>query len=147
MGEEIETLADLIPDSPRAICVGINPAPPSVAAGHYFEGRQGQRFYARLRQAGVLPPSTAGFEDDAALSVGIGFTDVVKRPTARSDEVPDRELRHGSELLRARLEAVGPPVTGPRDRSTRYESLGGLVRLHWSANSAGVSMPRAEWGR
>jgi hypothetical protein len=25
--------------------------------------------------------------------------------------------------------------------------VGWLVRLHWSADSAGVSMPRAEWGR
>lgn len=58
MGQEIETLADLIPDTPRAICVGINPAPPSVTAGHYFQGRQGQRFYARLRRAGLLPSTT-----------------------------------------------------------------------------------------
>lgn len=110
MGEEIETLADLMPASPRAICIGINPAPPSVAAGHYFQGRQGQRFYVRLRQAGVLPPTNAGFEDDAAFSEGIGFTDIVKRPTARSDEVPDSEMRHGAELLRTRIEQVRAPV-------------------------------------
>jgi TDG/mug DNA glycosylase family protein len=81
MGEEIETLADLIPDSPRAICVGINPAPSSVAAGHYFQGRQGQRFYGRLRQAGLMPSPTGGFEGDVALSVGIGFHRHRKRPT------------------------------------------------------------------
>lgn len=34
----------------------------------------------------------------------------MKRPTARSDEVPDSEMRHGAELLRARLEAVRAPV-------------------------------------
>jgi transposase len=32
----------------------------------------------------------------------------------------------------------------PVDRSTRYGSWGGLVCLHLSANSTGVSMPRAE---
>ncbi len=36
MGTEVETLADLLPELPRAVCIGINPAPPSVAAGHYF---------------------------------------------------------------------------------------------------------------
>lgn len=110
MGDEVETLADLLPESPRAVCVGINPAPPSVAAGHYFQGRQGQRFYARLRQAGIIPPTTGAFEDDEAVAVGIGFTDVVKRPTARSDEVPDTEMRYGVQLLRAKMEAVHPPA-------------------------------------
>lgn len=110
MGSETETLADLVPASPRAICVGINPAPPSVAAGHYFQGRQGQRFFARLRVAGVLPPPTAEFDDDQALSVGIGFTDVVKRPTARAGEVPDSEMRFGVDLLRARLEDARTPM-------------------------------------
>ena len=110
MGSQVETLADLLPESPRAVCVGINPAPPSVAAGHYFQGRQGQRFYARLMQAGLIPPGSAGCEDDEAVAVGIGFTDVVKRATARSDEVPDSEMHYGVELLRARLNAVQPPV-------------------------------------
>jgi hypothetical protein len=31
MGFEVETLADLLPAHPRAVCVGINPAPTSVA--------------------------------------------------------------------------------------------------------------------
>lgn len=110
MGDEVETLEDLFPPLLRAVCVGINPAPPSVAAGHYFQGRQGKRFYARLRQAGVLPPTSGAFDDDQAIAAGIGFTDVVKRPTARADEVPDSEMRHGTALLRAKLEVVRPPV-------------------------------------
>jgi TDG/mug DNA glycosylase family protein len=110
MGSKVETLADLLPSSPRAVCVGINPAPPSVAAGHYFQGTQGQRFFARLRQADLLPRHENGFEDDIAFARGIGFTDVVKRPTARSDEVPDSEMRHGVELLREKLQAIRAPV-------------------------------------
>lgn len=46
MGEEVETLADLIPTEARVMCVGINPAPVSVTAGHYYQGnfeRQGSR--------------------------------------------------------------------------------------------------------
>ena len=34
MGSRVETLADLIPTHPTMLCVGINPAPISVAAGH-----------------------------------------------------------------------------------------------------------------
>lgn len=110
MGTEIETLADLIPADPKFVCVGINPAPTSVAVGHYYQGRQGQRFFARLVQAGVLQPVSGGFEDDAAVAAGVGFTDLVKRPTARADEVRPDELRHGREVLERKLTHTGAPA-------------------------------------
>lgn len=60
-------------------------------------------------------------------------------------------VRGGSKRPPSRSPATFTPypkrqvsVTGPVDWSTCYESLGGLVRLDWSANAAGVSMPRAE---
>ncbi len=55
MGEQVTTLADLLRPGLRAVCVGINPSPVSVEAGHYYQGRLGQVFFARLREAGVLP--------------------------------------------------------------------------------------------
>jgi TDG/mug DNA glycosylase family protein len=110
MGEEVETLADLIPREARVMCVGINPAPVSVAAGHYYQGTLGQRFFGRLRQADLLPAHVQGWEDDAAMELGVGFTDVVKRPTASADQVRPGELAHGRALLIAKLEAAGAPL-------------------------------------
>lgn len=110
MGTPVETLADLIPDNPRIICVGINPAPISVAAGHYYQGQLGQRFFSRLRQAGLLPYERIGWDDDEAYRLGIGFTDVVKRPTASSAEVGSLELNHGATFLAQKLEAWGAPL-------------------------------------
>ncbi len=110
MGKEVETLADLLPESPRAVCVGINPAPPSVAAGHYFQGKQGKRFFGRLREAGIIGAPIGAFDDDGAVAVGVGFTDIVKRPTARSSEVSDSEMRYGVDALRTKLEVVRPPA-------------------------------------
>lgn len=110
MGEHVETLDDLFPASPRAVCVGINPAPVSVAAGHYYQGRQGQRFFSRLRQAGLLPDEINGFEDDAAVALGIGFTDLVKRPTGRAGEVTAAEMKHGVEILERKLSDLGSPT-------------------------------------
>ena len=110
MGEDIETLADLFPVPARIVCVGINPAPTSVAVGHYHQGRQGQRFFARLAQAGVLRFAGEGFEDDAAVAAGSGFTDVVIRPTGRTDEVTAAELRHGRQVLEDKLGALDEPA-------------------------------------
>jgi TDG/mug DNA glycosylase family protein len=110
LGTVVETLADLIPEAPRAICVGINPAPISVAVGHYYQGRQGQRFFRRLRHAGVLGAEHEGFEDDAAVKQGLGFTDIVKRPTARADQITAAERRQGARILAEKLEAVHAPA-------------------------------------
>ena len=83
MGERILTLADLLPGEPLVVCVGINPSPTSVAVGHYYKGPLGQRFFARLWQAELLDEPGSSFEDDAALRRGVGFTDIVKRPTPK----------------------------------------------------------------
>jgi double-stranded uracil-DNA glycosylase len=107
-GEESETLADLLRPGLRAVVVGINPAPTSVAAGHYYQGTYGQRFFDRLRRAGGLPDGDA-FEDDRAFAAGIGFTDVVKRPTANADQV-SAELADGREDLEAKLAGVDVPL-------------------------------------
>jgi TDG/mug DNA glycosylase family protein len=109
MGDDVLTLADLIPDEPRALVVGINPAPRSVAAGHYYQGTQGQRLFSRLRHAGLLTAQDGEWEDDAAVAAGIGFTDIVKRPTPSSAELRREEYEHGKARLRDLLEAAGAP--------------------------------------
>jgi TDG/mug DNA glycosylase family protein len=106
-GERIETLADLLRPGLRAVCVGINPSPVSVAAGHYYRGRVGQRFWARLRQADVLNEAP-GFEDDTAFAAGIGFTDIIKRPSPRADDLSAAELERGRAELREKLLACEP---------------------------------------
>jgi double-stranded uracil-DNA glycosylase len=105
MGEEVVTLADLLRPGLRAVVVGINPSLVSVAAGHYYQGRFGKRFFARLATAGLLPAG-GGFEDDRAFAAGIGFTDVVKRPTARATGLRRGEVDYGRALLAEKLASL-----------------------------------------
>lgn len=107
MGKEVETLEDLLRPGLRAICVGINPALTSVRAGHYYQGRLGKGFYERLRRADLLPRAP-GWEDDLAFERGIGFTDIVKRPTAKAAEVRPAEFEYGGGRLREKVEAAAP---------------------------------------
>ena len=106
MGESVETLADLLRPGLRAVCVGINPAPSSVAAGHYYQGSLGQGFFRRLRLAGILSPRS-GWEDDLAFENGVGFTDIVKRPTGSAKEIRLEEFQYGRPLLASKLEPLG----------------------------------------
>ncbi len=109
MGKSVETLEDLLRPGLRAVCIGINPAPTSVTRGHYYQGRLGQRFYERLRRAGILPHGRS-WEDDLAFEAGLGFTDIVKRPTARASEVRTDEFSHGRDALKTKIEAVSPKL-------------------------------------
>lgn len=110
MGELVETLADLLRPGLRAVCVGINPSPVSVAAGHYYQGQIGRRFWQRLQRASVIETTEAGREDDAAFLAGIGFTDIVKRPTARADAISAAEFEQGRELLEEKLRKHRPAL-------------------------------------
>jgi TDG/mug DNA glycosylase family protein len=109
MGEQVETLDDLLRQELRAVAVGINPAPKSVAAGHYYQGNYGQTFFRRLRMAGLLPDGD-GFEDDRSFGAGIGFTDVVKRPTPNKQDLRDGELEHGRTIVEARIATLEVPL-------------------------------------
>src|SRR6516162_4347075 len=88
-----ETLPDLLRDQLDVVFIGINPSLFSVAQGHYF-ARRSNRFWpcfsrsilseAARRALGVerLEP-----EHDRVLPAhGFGFTDLVKRPTARASD-------------------------------------------------------------
>lgn len=103
MGEPVETLEDLLRPGLRAVCVGINPSLVSVDVGHYYQGRAGQRFLGRLVECGLIPSAPKGSEDDAAFEAGVGFTDVVKRPSSGAKDLRSADYDFGRERLLARL--------------------------------------------
>jgi TDG/mug DNA glycosylase family protein len=107
MGQPVETLEDLLRPGLRVVCIGINPALTSVRAGHHYQGQLGQQFCERLRRAGLLPRAP-GWEDDLAFEHGIGFTDIVKRPTQKASDVRADEFGHGRDRLHAKLRPLEP---------------------------------------
>ncbi len=108
MGSTVITLADVPPRRGGILLVGINPAPPSVAAGHYYQGKLGKRLWARLARLGLLVDPTPGAEDEAFSRRGNGLTDVVKRPSASAAEIDDDELQAGVELLKDKVREWEP---------------------------------------
>jgi len=107
MGNEVLTLADIWPNEPRAIIVGLNPAPTSVAVGHYYQGQVGQGQLRKLASAGLFRAPSGRFFEDAALSAGVGFTDIVKRPSRGEGDVGNDEIRFGSAHLAEKLRSRG----------------------------------------
>lgn len=112
MGEPVLTPQDIWPETPQAMIVGLNPAPASVEAGHYYQRRSGRRQLLRLADAGLFARPNVdeiGFEP-AALRAQVGFTDLVKRPTLGEQDVSVDELEYGRKVLFRDLESHSVPL-------------------------------------
>jgi TDG/mug DNA glycosylase family protein len=103
-----ETLPDRAPKPGGILLIGINPAPRSVRAGHYYQGRLGKRLWQRLAHLGLLANAVPGAEDDAFVGAGHGLTDVVKRPTRSASELSRVEIQQGVDALRQKIKAWRP---------------------------------------
>ena len=124
---------DLVPDagdSLRLLFVGINPGLWTAATRTHF-AHPGNRFYPALELAGIIErpiDPAAGMDDtDRAylLSRGVGITNLVRRATARADELSAAELRKGGERLRATVRATAPAVVAVAG-ITAYRSAFGV---------------------
>ena len=99
----------------RLLFVGINPGLWTAATQTHF-AHPGNRFYPALLQAGILEqrvdPSAGmtGADRERLRGRGIGITNVVRRATARADELTDDELREGGGRLRETVRTTTPAV-------------------------------------
>ncbi|MFM7070140.1 MAG: methyltransferase domain-containing protein, partial [Actinomycetes bacterium] len=89
-------LADLVGPQMRLLLVGLNASLYSADSGVGF-GRPGNRAWPALLASGLaaVDRDPVRLLDDRR----IGMTDLVKRPTARANEVSSAEFRHGAERL------------------------------------------------
>jgi len=109
-GQKVETLRELLRPGLSAIFVGLNPSPVSVNAGHYYQGRLGLRFWRRLQDYGLTTELPRGREDEVAFEQGYGFTDLVRRPTARARDLAPEEVSASVEDLIMRIGTTGESV-------------------------------------
>jgi TDG/mug DNA glycosylase family protein len=126
-GITVDTLPDRSPREGGVLLVGINPAPISVAAGHYYQGRLGRRLWRRLERVGLLHDPEPGAEDEAFVAAGNGLTDLVKRPTASADLLSTAELRAGVDALRDKIKRWQPGLVLFAFKAPAAELLGDVV--------------------
>lgn len=131
----IDTLPDIPPKRGGVLVIGINPAPVSVAAGHYYQRRLRQRLWARLERIGLLRDSEVGREDEAFAEAGHGLTDIVKRPTVSAAEPSSQELEEAVNALREKLRTwepahrtALPPARGHASQSDMFAFARGRKR-------------------
>jgi double-stranded uracil-DNA glycosylase len=112
-----ETLPDYLAPGLRLLFVGINPSLYSVQRGHYF-ARPTNRFWAALSRSRLSASARAALgrdelgpaDDERLLAFGIGFTDVVKVPSANAAAISSALFAEWAPRLLGQIEQSQPRV-------------------------------------
>jgi TDG/mug DNA glycosylase family protein len=108
----VETLPDYLDHDLDLVVVGQNPSPASIARQCYY-GNPRNRFWPAMRAAALVPPAfeptPAGFAWLLA-HARIGFTDVVKRPTAGAGDLRAADFRAWAPVLAEHLAIYRPRI-------------------------------------
>ncbi|HUK58695.1 MAG TPA: mismatch-specific DNA-glycosylase [Stellaceae bacterium] len=141
------TLPDLLRPGLDIVFVGINPSLYSVAAGHYF-ARRTNRFWPAFSRSRLSERARATLgikvllpeHDRALLEFGFGFTDAVKRASARAEELSKEEFAKSVPLLVRKIERFRPRVACFHG-VTSYRAL--ARALDPAADGAALGLQRA----
>jgi TDG/mug DNA glycosylase family protein len=98
---------DLVAPGIRVLLCGINPSLESGYRRLHF-ATPGNRLWPTLHAAGWTPRRLDPSETDEVLAAGLGITNLVRRATARADELTDEELRAGLSDVAALAEHWQP---------------------------------------
>lgn len=110
--KNLNTLPDYLRPGLDIVTIGINPSLPSVREGYYFANPR-NRFWRALNASGLLPVLVvpgAPAMDLLVSQYGIGFTDVVKRPTANAAQLCAADFRDWAPILKDKLEQHAPKI-------------------------------------
>ncbi len=112
----MQTLPDYLAPALHMIGVGLNPSLPSVQAGYYFANPRNRFWRALLGSSLLQPAPVASLQPGvAAMSIlleqyKLGFTDLVKRPTANGSELRAADYRYWAPILHERLLQYQPDI-------------------------------------
>ena len=108
-GASVATLPDYLRPGLDLILVGLNPSAYSVRAGHYFANPR-NRFWPAITAAGLANRPVGPQDDASLLDAGIGFTDLVKRPTPQASGLTAADYRRDAPELRRKLLCCQPRI-------------------------------------
>jgi TDG/mug DNA glycosylase family protein len=101
------TLPDTVGPRMRVLMCGLNPSLYAADVGVGF-ARPGNRFWPAAREAGLVSRDRDPWH--ALRAHGVGMTDLVKRATARADELTRAEFVHGMARVERLVRWLAPAV-------------------------------------
>ncbi|EIL90918.1 G/U mismatch-specific DNA glycosylase [Rhodanobacter sp. 115] len=122
-------LPDIISGRLHVLFCGINPGVMAAATGHHFAGRS-NRFWRVMHLAGFTPEEISPLEDRSILRHGFGLTSVVKRPTARADQLSTEEFVAAASAFKQKIACHAPRAVAFLGKAA-YCGLSGQRDVAW----------------
>ncbi|XP_018326033.1 uncharacterized protein LOC108737596 isoform X2 [Agrilus planipennis] len=123
------TLPDHLAANLDIIIIGINPGLFAAYKGHHYAG-PGNHFWKCLYLSGLTKEQMTADEDYKLLQVGIGFTNMVQRPTKGSADLTRKEIKEGSQILLEKLRKFRPKIAVFNGKLI-YEVFSGKKDFHF----------------
>ncbi|CAF3554231.1 unnamed protein product, partial [Rotaria sp. Silwood2] len=112
-----------------AVEVGINPSLYAVHKGHHYGG-PGNHFWKLLHMSGLIPTALSANDDYRMPQYGIGFTNIVQRPTKAGSDITKDEITAGAEVLMQKIKMYRPKIVAFNGRGI-YEVYAGNKHFHY----------------
>lgn len=105
----MEDKMDLLKKGLTILFIGFNPSLVSGEIGHHYANKN-NRFWKLLYESGITDTMYKPEEDAILLNRGIGFTNIVSRPTRAADEITPKEYKEGREILGKKIVTYKPKI-------------------------------------
>jgi len=129
MPSELRPIPDHLETNMRLLFVGYNPSIRSSETGHHY-ANPNNRFWRIIHEAGITDRRYRTDEDQDLLNLGIGFTNIVARPTKTAAEITKQEYEEGARILMDKLIRFQPRVVCYVGKGV-YEQLSGRRDINW----------------
>src|SRR5260221_14727165 len=129
-----DPLPDILAQGLAVVFCGINPGLSAAAAGHHFVGR-GHRLWRGIQLARFTPAETLPRNDRTILQHRCGLTAVVKRPTARAEQLSAQEFVAAAAQIEQKITRCAPRFVAFLGKAA-YSALSDRREIAWGSQTA-----------
>ena len=129
-----DELPDIIARHLKVLFCGINPGMTAATAGHHFVAGS-NRYWRVMHLAGFTPAEIRPQQDRTILEYGYGLTTVVRRPTARADQLGREEFAAAAAEFARKINHQAPRFVAFLGKAA-YAELSAQRDIAWGPQSA-----------
>jgi len=129
-----DELPDIIARHLKVLFCGINPGMTAATAGHHFVAGS-NRYWRVMHLAGFTPAEIRPQQDRTILEYGYGLTTVVRRPTARADQLGREEFAAAAAEFARKIKHQAPRFVAFLGKAA-YAELSAQRDIAWGPQSA-----------
>ncbi|CAF1079594.1 unnamed protein product [Adineta steineri] len=122
-------LSDILQPNLDIVFVGINPSLYAVHKGHHYGG-PGNHFWKLLHMSDLIPNAFTADDDYRMPHYGIGFTNIVQRPSKAGSDITKDEITAGAEILMQKIKMYRPKIVAFNGRGI-YEVYANNKHFHY----------------